>query len=507
MLLTLSFFSGLAPSQDDLRLPESPVSRRITVRRRIPPGERFTYARMTGPGCIRRLQVSLDYRQEVNRSVVLRIYFDDQPVPYVEAPLGDFFGAMNNVLHYPLNTPFLSIQPKNTYTCFFPMPFAKSARVELEAAVETPVYLHLDWHSYPGQEMKESRRFCARWRREMPAQAHGEDFLMLDADGPGQLLGFVYAVNMLRSKEVARWSHGGADNIYIDGEGEHPSYLRGIGGEEAFGAGWAGAEYTPGTHLFADMPYYIPEDASNQKSQRLVGYRFYTPDSVHFRRSIHMRFGCKDHDISATTYWYSTKPVRPFFRLPKWEELLPGRELLRGAYDIAPPLSGEWWLIAPFDESALREALPIESRFDAAGEYQGRKWTRRAAFHGFIDFNHAFRPPVSNANVHTFSGVGIARCTLDAPADMRVRLRVSWDDHMVLRINGGAPIDLGDNYYFDTRTLNVPLRKGANVIILKNSNRAGGTDPKVDNGSNIGGWAFAFQATTPEGTVLLPAAR
>ena len=37
-------------------------------------------------------------------------------------------------------------------------------------------------------------RFCARWRREMPTVRYGEDFLMLDADGPRQLLGFVYGV-------------------------------------------------------------------------------------------------------------------------------------------------------------------------------------------------------------------------------------------------------------------------------------------------------------------------
>ena len=30
---------------------------------------------------------------------------------------------------------------------------------------------------------------------------------------------------------VDRWSHGGSENIYLDGDGRHPAYLRGIGGE------------------------------------------------------------------------------------------------------------------------------------------------------------------------------------------------------------------------------------------------------------------------------------
>ena len=34
---------------------------------------------------------------------------------------------------------------------------------------------------------------------------------MLDAEGPGQLIGFVYGVRLIDNTD--RWSHGGADNI------------------------------------------------------------------------------------------------------------------------------------------------------------------------------------------------------------------------------------------------------------------------------------------------------
>ena len=60
----------------------------------------------------------------------------------------------------------------------------------------------------------------------MPAQRYGEDFMMLDADGPGRLVGFVYGVKLF--DDVDRWSHGGAENIYIDGRGEIPAFIRGI---------------------------------------------------------------------------------------------------------------------------------------------------------------------------------------------------------------------------------------------------------------------------------------
>ena len=41
------------------------------------------------------------------------------------------------------------------------------------------------------------------------------------------------------------------------------------------------------------------------------------------------------------------------------------------------------------------------------------------------------------------------------------------------------------------------LKKGANTVVLRLSN---------EQGSNHGGWTFAFKATTPDGTVLVPRA-
>jgi hypothetical protein len=126
--------------------------------------------------------------------------------------LRDRFGVMHGKAWYPVNTALLSVQAKSAYNCYFPMPFAKSARVEFEVGDRPQaVYCQVDWHRYPDQPLREKRRFCARWRREFPTQRYGEDFFMLDADGPGQLVGFVYGVRLIDNTD--RWSHGGSDNI------------------------------------------------------------------------------------------------------------------------------------------------------------------------------------------------------------------------------------------------------------------------------------------------------
>ncbi len=511
-----------------LLLPKVAVPDRVSININLQPGESFTGARLDGPGCIRHLFVvsgghpnavhTPKDRYAKSRKVVIRIYFDDNPVPFVESPVGDFFGVMHGQDWYPIDNHYLSIKAWNGYNCYFPMPFAHSARIEFESSDEQNyVILEADWDRYPQQEMSEPRRFCARWRREMPTQRYGEDFLMLDADGPGQLLGFVYGVRLL--DDTDRWSHGGADNIYLDGEGPHPAYLRGIGGEDTFGEGYGGALHPPETHHYAAMPYYVHEDVVQARvAHRVVGYRFFEHDAIPFQESIHMRFGSMSNDICSTVYWYQQHPVRPFFRMPEWTQLLPGEELPRDTCDLPLPTSGGWWLCGPFgndDDWAMKSPLAAEEAFSPDQSYDGRheqdsawltegsrelgrdvaRWIKRSALHGFVDFNHVFRPFAWGVG-KTHPGVAIARGILDVEAETSTSLKLSWDDHLVLSVNG-VRTDLGTHHAFRTQTVQAPLKAGVNTIVLKLSNALG---------SNHGGWAFAFQATTAAGDRLVPTA-
>ncbi|MCY4080262.1 MAG: DUF2961 domain-containing protein [Caldilineaceae bacterium] len=505
----------------NLNLPTTPIPDRVSLTGPLPANTRTTYAQLDGPGCIQHIWVVLSRPERLpfaSRKAIIRIYFDDEPIPYVEAPVGDFFGVMHGLGWYPIDTHFLSAKAWIGYNCYFPMPFARSVRIEFEAGPEdNRAYIQVDWHRYPGQTLEEPRRFCARWRREMPTQSYGEEYLMLDADGPGQLLGFVYGVRLL--DDTDRWSHGGAENIYIDGEGEHPAFLRGIGGEDTFGAGYGGALHPPETHHYAAMPYYVHDDVSEARpAQRLVGYRFFEKDTLPFQNSIHMRFGCMANDICSTTYWYQESPVRPFFTMPDWPQLLPGVELPRATHDLALPQSGQWWLCGPFANhhgQAMQATLPPETAFDPDASYDGlhtaesawltegsrqhgrdrARWTRRAAHHGFVDFNHLFRPWGRGVG-KTDTGAALARCTLHAPTATAATLHLAWDDHLTLRLNDDH-FDLGHHYAFRSHSLPVQLRAGANTIVLKLSN---------EHGSNHGGWAFAFRAQTADGTVLTPRA-
>lgn len=480
-----------------LDLPKHPVADRVSITRGIGPDRKETWAVLDGPGCINHIWITLKHplhSELVNRKMMIRIYFDGSDVPHVEAPVGDFFGVMHGVHFYPVNTPWLSVKEYSGYNCYFKMPFARSARIEFETGGEgNHIYIQVDWHRYPDQNMPEQRRFCCRWRKENPTQRYGEDFLMLDADGPGQLFGFVYGVRLIDN--VDRWSHGGAENVYIDGQGDRPAYLRGIGGEDTFGTSYGGAHHPPETHLHAAMPYYHHEDIGEaRRAQRLVGYRFFDVDTIPFQESIHMRFGCMSNDICSTVYWYQTGTPRPYTKMPPWKALLPGEELARGEMDLPLPDCGMWWVKVPADkaDSGIAEALRGLPQFDPSSQVN---WVERRTDHGFIDFNHVDRPQVRGVGVHHRNAVARAICVLQTEADTQAELLVSWDDHAVLQLNDEKPLDLGANPQFRSRRIPIHLRAGENHVQLTLSNT---------QGTNHGGWCFAFRCRTSDGRIVVP---
>ncbi len=474
----------------DLNLPRAAVSDRVSTVAPIGGGERVTLAELEGAGCIRHIFLVLSHPHRtpaISRKAILRIYFDDEPVPYVEAPAGDFFGVMHGEAYYDINSKYLSVKAWNGYNCYFPMPFARGAKVEIEAAPEgTTAYLQVDWHRFPDQAMSEQHRFCARWRREMPARSYGEDFLILDADGPGLLLGFVYGVRLLDDED--RWSHGGADNIYVDGEGRHPAFIRGIGGEDCFGVGYGGNLHPVDSHLYEGMPFYGHDDQGlSRPAPRVVGYRFYDQDSVQYEQSIQFRFGCMQNDICSTVYWYQQGRVRPFFEMPGFDKLLPATDLPAGSCDLALPDRGGWLVAGPIAPDALPDT-----------DHAQLSWAATRSHHGFIDFNHCFRPTERGSGMHHSGVVGLARCVIRARQATTATLRLAWDDMLTIAANNESPISLGDNPAFRQKTVEVPLLEGDNTLTLTLSN---------ESGSNHGGWAFAFRCTTSEGQILLPEPR
>ncbi len=99
--------------------------------------------------------------------------------------------------------------------------------------------------------------------------------------------------------------------------------------------------------------------------------------------------------------------------------------------------------------------------------------------------------------MYIHAGTVSVRCVLSAKRAMTAKAQIAWEDRLVLRVNDFATIDLGHRKNFGDVTLDLPLKKGDNVVDVTLTNT---------RNFNHGGWAFAFRATMPDGTALLPQA-
>jgi hypothetical protein len=491
-----------------LNLPKKFRYERVLGKLPLQARERRVIADLEGPGCIRHLY-SVFRVPEGGRNFILRIYWDGEETPSVEVPLPDFFGVHHDVRYYPINSCYLSVKDKGGLASYFAMPFARSARVEVEAKNNATFIYTLDWHKYltggsPRRGFDEGLRFHASWRRENPAPAWGEDFFVMDALGCGYLMGFSLGVR-LRSDEQ-RWTHAGSENLYIDGEatGEGdivPHYLRAAGGENTFDAGFGGVRHTPDTYLYAGIPYLEYKDAGPALARHQVSaYKFYVHDLLPFEKSLHFRWGSHANDMCMTTYWYQTEPHRPFVRMASFQDLEYGDwknevEIVRGKYDLLKQVDakGQDAVLASPDDGTWS----LYNGDDVLGKRGNaiQPGIQRYACHGFIDFAHVFNVKSKVSNV-TWPANATAAAVLAVEHEMSATLHLSWANLMKIRINDEAIQDLGNHPTYKYRAVEVNLRQGKNLMLVNLDN--------PEPGQHWGAFTFSCRVVLSAGSLVIP---
>jgi len=279
--------------------------------RAVPPGGRLLLADLQGPGVIRHIWFTTGCRDpQYLRKVVLRMWWDEEESPSVESPLGDFFG-----LGWPPQVDIFSCAPFAIgralgMNCWFPMPFRRRARIEVEnqASEEMVIYFYIDYErhrSLPGDVLY----FHAKWRCEYPATP-GKDYLILEAKGEGQYVGCFLFVRLNRGG----WFGEGDDKIWIDGE-EQPR-LWGTGTEDYFCGAWGfgGTFTTP----FFGVPHM---KEGFERGGEWTMYRFHILDPIPFKRSIRVAIehwhggrplNQSGNCYASVAYWYQTEPHLDF---------------------------------------------------------------------------------------------------------------------------------------------------------------------------------------------------
>jgi hypothetical protein len=282
------------------------------------------------------------------RKAVLRMYWDGEESPSVEAPIGDFFG-MGHATTRPFSAAALAMSAEDgkALNCFFAMPFADGARVTITsecAEKEILFYYYVDYEQHVRLD-DDLLRFHAQWLRQNPcdglaldeAEALTNDefefggknvggegnYVILEAKGRGHYVGCNLNITNLRATTRWNWYGEGDDMIWIDQDkGCWPPRLHGTGTEDYFNTAWCPSEVV-------SAPYHgIPLPGGPNWSGRISLYRLHIEDPVLFERDIrvtieHGHDNRRSDDYSSTAYWYQTEPHEPFAPLLAVEERLP----------------------------------------------------------------------------------------------------------------------------------------------------------------------------------------
>jgi hypothetical protein len=288
----------------------------------LPPGKSIEMPLLQGPGVITHIWMT-SHAGRVNElnALSLRVYWDGDKEPAIEAPLAEFF-AVGQGTPAPVESVPVQVSPTGALSCFWRMPFSKSARIVVSndnPARTTGLYWQVDWvelESLPD----DSPRFYARYRQEFPAVL-GRDYVVADLQGRGAYVGTVMSVTLAQDG----WWGEGDDFFFIDGESV-PS-LQGTGSEDYFNDAWG---FRPRTGHWFGQPRWQGDQAGDSG----IAYRWHVLDPVGFTQSLKVAFEHKGNYedeldgffverpdfISSVAFWYQVGEPKPFGQLPPYPE-------------------------------------------------------------------------------------------------------------------------------------------------------------------------------------------
>jgi hypothetical protein len=348
--------SPVASSLSGLTLPHDYVQKRVSSYdrtggnadfRQIAPGETLTLFDEAGPGTITHVWVTIATDEEFHlKKLVLRMYWDGEATPSVEAPIGDFFG-LGNGQYFLYQSAVLAVASDKALNSFFPMPFQKHGKITVTNEGKEKVdafYFNIDCQVHSKSLPPDTLYFHAQYRQAYPAtgwtnqwQTNGDplvdgkknltgegNYVWLEAKGKGHFVGVTMSV--LQNQD--QWWGEGDDMFFVDGE-TLPS-INGTGSEDYFLGAW-----DFGGHPFSYASFGAPVVGPELAGSRWSLYRFHLDSPIPFTKSIkatieHGHANHRSDNYSSVAYWYQTEPHAAFPALPPVEQRLPHMYLVGG---------------------------------------------------------------------------------------------------------------------------------------------------------------------------------
>jgi hypothetical protein len=238
-------------------------------------GETVTLADLTGPGVVTHIWLTVAANEYGwPRLLRLRAYYDDSPVPSIDAPVGDFFGVGHGFERSINSVMVRNSSSGRSRNSYWHMPFRKRLRLTITNEGRRRVsnlYYHVDWKAVPSLPA-DTMYFHARYRQALPTPP-GKPYDILSVSGEGNYVGTV--LNIVQNE--AGWFGEGDERVYVDGS-TTPA-MEGTGTEDYFNDAWS---FRTGDALYTGVP--IAEGTG--VGARLGAYRWHATDPIPFRRSL-----------------------------------------------------------------------------------------------------------------------------------------------------------------------------------------------------------------------------
>lgn len=298
----------------------------------IEPGETFVLADIEGSGAVQHIWMTLGGGKW--RHAILRSYWDDQNVPSIECPVGDFF-ACGWERFAQVNSLAVCVNPGCGFNCYWDMPFRRRAQFTMQNLSDETITVYYQITYALAEVPDDAAFFHAQFRRVNPVPYEKVYTILSGVKGQGHYVGTYLAWG---SNNSGWWGEGEV-KFYLDGDTDFPT-ICGTGTEDYFGGaynfdpGAAGADAPPSAYRefstsYAGLPQVISPDGVYLSQQRFGMYRWHIADPVRFQRELRITIqalGWRTHrnrqylplqdDIASVGYWYQALPTQPFPTLP-----------------------------------------------------------------------------------------------------------------------------------------------------------------------------------------------
>jgi len=265
----------------------------------IAAGDSAVLLDMEGAGVIRRIWITVASRDpHYLRRIALKMYWDNEEMPSVSAPLGDFFGNGFDRRHYAAIPMGVS---SGGFYVYLPMPFRKHARIVVENGTGRTIdafYYNIDLVESDDLPSDQAT-FHAWWHRD-PRTTSSTPHRVLEAAGRGYFVGL--SLNA-ESHNGRLWFLEGDEIFTVDGEFRG----QGTGTEDYFNGGWY---FDQGAFTAPFHGVVVKDDTLS----RIAAYRWHVPDPIPFEDSIrieleHGHANGEVADYATMAYWYQVNPT------------------------------------------------------------------------------------------------------------------------------------------------------------------------------------------------------